>query len=104
MTLAMIPAKIEEALKALDVAIAENSTILDLVAGYWESRGRELRETLSAEVLEAADALDRGLPALTRSSSAAGRLGPLFEDSRGQVVFTWCRSSVSRSDVRLAPC
>src|SRR5690606_33797210 len=99
----MIPGKIDEALRSLGAWLEREESAGDVLGGYWESRGRELGEALPPATIEAADVVDKGLPALTRASSSVERLGPAFDDARGKVVFLWCAASVSRTDVRLAP-
>ena len=99
----MIPTKVEETLTTLALAFAEDEALRDTLPLVWEGGGALPPSGISRELADAAEALDRALPALTRSGQALDRLGPLLGDQRADVFLSWLGAVVARADVRLAP-
>ncbi|NLE86119.1 MAG: serine/threonine protein kinase [Myxococcales bacterium] len=106
---ALIPGKLDDALRVLTGATTLHPALSTWLAARWEGSREALPipEGVSPDEArrwsEAADALDKGLPALTRSSNAADRLAPALRDDRAALLFLWCTSVASRPDVRTAP-
>lgn len=106
---ALIPGKLDEALRTLSAALGIYPELEAWLAARWEGgEGQPAPpEAASPNELEtwreAAHRIERGMPALTRSTNATDRLGPLLDDERGKVLFCWCNATVARSDVRTAP-
>ena len=98
----MIPTKVEETLTTLALALAEDDTLRDALPAIWEG-GSAGSFVVPSELREAAEALDRTLPALTRSGQALERLGPLLGDQRSDIFLAWLGAAAARPDVRLAP-
>lgn len=107
MASALIPGKLDEALRVLSHALDADPTLQSWLLSRWgglpdaTEEGQPERGT--GELAEAADRIDKGLPALTRSSNALERLAPAFDDGRGLVLFVWSQATVARPDVRTAP-
>lgn len=106
---ALIPGKLDEALRVLTGAAAAHPPLREWLAARWEGSRADLTppDRVGPEEAEAwrdaADKLDKGLPALTRSSNAADRFAAALQDERGELLFLWCTSVVARPDVRTAP-
>lgn len=108
MASALIPGKLDEALRVLADALSRGPEIEAWLRARWSDLPNEAPSLgVGAEELarlcEAADRVDKGLPAQTRSSNATERLAPLFTDARGHVLFLWSAATVARPDVRTAP-
>src|SRR6187549_2747662 len=98
----MIPTKVEETLTTLALAFAEDESLRDQLPLVWEGV-ISAPASMPRAVSEAAEALDRALPAPTRSGQALERLGPLLGDQRSDIFLSWLGAVVARPDVRLAP-
>ncbi len=99
----MLPSKVEQTLATLSLALIEDHDAQEALVAWWRFRSADAAQALGPALVAAADALDKALPALTRSGHAQDRLGPLLRDQRADVFLAWMRSSVARSDVRMAP-
>src|SRR5690606_15415833 len=97
----MIATQAAETLTTLALALAEDESLRDALPSLWDGSGDP--SNVSSELREAAEALDRTLPALTRSGQALDRLGPLLSDQRSDIFLAWIGAVVARPDVRLAP-
>ncbi|MFO0608656.1 MAG: serine/threonine-protein kinase [Polyangiales bacterium] len=97
----MLPTAITEALRTLTAHAARAPGTPEALVVWWCDR--DPKSPLPEDARAAADALDRQLPAATRSVQGAADLGALLHQPEGEAVFAWCVASVSRTDVRIAP-
>src|SRR5579859_2425526 len=102
----MDPGQAKSALSTLAAAVAARPDLAGLLEAGWKPGA----PTASGEggdvppsVREAADALDRSLPAVTQSSEQVAALGTIFGEPARQVLLSWCRANAGRTDVRMAP-
>jgi hypothetical protein len=82
----MIPTTVSEALETLASELSSHPTLRGPLLAYWSQNGEEPDVLLPTALLDAADALDQGLPALTRTDSALEQLTPMLTDSRAEVL------------------
>lgn len=99
----MIPPKVNQSLETLASALSDGRIGLEGLCSLLRLHGATNSPSLGAEQSAAADILQQSLPGLTRSNNGSASLLGTFEDARGAVVFAWCKASVERNDVRIAP-
>jgi eukaryotic-like serine/threonine-protein kinase len=98
----MIPSKVEGALAQLVRAVSSNAGLVDGIVRVWE-QGSSAGLSEYPEVHEAATVLDRGLPAISRTSNAEERLAPFLSGLEAEILLAWCAAGVHRADIRLFP-
>ncbi|MDQ3038144.1 MAG: hypothetical protein M3Y87_37475, partial [Myxococcota bacterium] len=103
----MLPTTLRDALSTLTEALGASPRIEGALYARWRAASSGAGEDvdsveLPGDVRDAADALDRAMPTLTRSQSGLTDLGALFGSPAGEIVFTWCAASAARRDARMA--
>ncbi len=98
----MIAEKVLSALETLTATVAYFPSSARALLARWRDGSGSCLDTLSRDERDAADVLDRALPAISRSSTGVGDLSQMLDDSRGEVLLLWCEASATRRDARLA--
>jgi len=98
----MIPSKVEDALAQLVRAVSSNPNLVDGIVRVWE-HGPSAALGDSPAIRDAALVVDRGLPAISRTSNAEERLAPFLSGVEAEILLSWCAASVHRADVRAFP-
>lgn len=94
----MLPSQVQAAFATLTALIEQRPELADLLKTRWSAgAARDAR----VDELPAADLITSTLPALTQSDSTG--LGDLFDEPSGEVLWSWCASSMWRRDAKLAP-
>ena len=99
----MIPKRIGEAFTTLEAAVAADPAVLRALDGHWRAGGFGPPVVVLEQSIEtAAEALDNGLPAMSRSKNSVVELQRTLSESAGPILFAWCRASVARGQIRMA--
>ncbi|HVJ92459.1 MAG TPA: serine/threonine-protein kinase [Labilithrix sp.] len=104
----MLPVPVQGAFFQLTEALGRLPELKDALRFRWSAGGRagEQRRfgaTLPEELVATVDLLEAELPTLTQSAEDVAALRKILAEPAGELLFTWCASSIWRRDAKLAP-